>query len=154
MQCNLPKTKQTNKKTPTHLNNLFDKTANCFFNTLVSLSHFVGIKYNQFVVSANQKTVAIESYEWHYNFPHRLCNIYVWTFKHSTYLSLVEDSINVFFTNFLHKARNSGLSQEVDLSYTRNSMIFSHPCQRQLWLHLIPEYTVLWTLIHNLRGEK
>ena len=40
------------------------------------------------------------------------------------YLNLVEDSINVFLTDFLHKAGNSGLSQEADFSYTRSSMIF------------------------------
>lgn len=39
------------------------------------------------------------------------------------YLNLV-DSINVFLTDFLHKAGNSGLSQGADFSYTRSSMIF------------------------------
>lgn len=61
------------------------------------------------------------------DFYHRLCNIYVWIFKYSTYLNLVEDAISVFLTNFLHKARNSSLSQKVDFFHTRNSMILFTP---------------------------
>ena len=60
------------------------------------------------------------------NFPHRLYNISLWVIKYSTYLN-VEDAINVFLTNFLHKAGNPSLSQEVDFSDTRNSMILFTP---------------------------
>lgn len=128
MPSNLPKT-QINKKNPTHQDNLCNNTDNLvlkYFSIFFPLCR--KSNNNQFVVSANQKTVEMEFIWMFYcNFPHWLCNIYIQTAKYSTYVNVVEDTINVFLTNFLHKAGNSSLSQEVDFSYTRNSMILFTP---------------------------
>lgn len=98
--------------------------------------------------------IAIELWVTYYN---SLISYVTFLSEHSSiqlYLNLVEDSINVFLYQFLTQSWKLRLKPGGwFLLHKKQHEFFPHPCQRLLWLLLIPKCTRSWTLIHSLREE-